>query len=313
MYNKRYNRENRGKIYIKYIQGEIIMFTLFTDTDTDITPIIAKEYGYKLISMPYTIDGKDTRPYEDFEEFDYETFYNTLRGGVLPTTSAISPEKYKEYFEPYLKEGQDILYVHFSASMSGTFNAMHIAIEELKEAYPERTVYTIDTKGITILSYNIVLEIGKLYKGGKSIEEIIDWANKNVDHYATYFFADNLKFFSRSGRVSNVSAAMGNLIGIKPIIYMNDEGQMTNIAKERGRKSATKKLMEYFDTLAVDPLNHHIIIGHTDALDLAKNLGDQLQEKYDHKLDIEYVVVNPTAGSHCGPDTIGICFFARHK
>jgi DegV family protein with EDD domain len=168
-------------------------------------------------------------------------------------------------------------------------------------------------QGTFELDQNVIDLEGYEEKHKRAIEEIIDWANKNVDHYATYFFADNLKFFSRSGRVSNVSAAMGNLIGIKPIIYMNDEGQMTNIAKERGRKSATKKLMEYFDTLAVDPLNHHIIIGHTDALDLAKNLGDQLQEKYDHKLDIEYVVVNPTAGSHCGPDTIGICFFARHK
>lgn len=289
------------------------MFTIFTDTDTDITPEVAEQYGYKLISMPYTIDGVETKPYEDFEKFDYETFYNTLRKGVLPTTSAISPEKYKEYFEPYLALGQDILYVHFSKAMSGTFNAMHIAIEELKEQYPNQTIYTIDTKGITILSYNIVVEIGKLYKDGKSIQEIMAWADTHVDHFATYFFADNLKFFSRSGRVSNVSAAMGNLIGIKPIIYMNEEGKMTNIAKERGRKSATKKLMECFETLAVDPLDHPIIIGHTDALNLAHNLGDLLQEKYENKLQIEYVVVNPTAGSHCGPDTIGICFYAKHK
>ena len=289
------------------------MYTLFTDTDTDITLEVAKKYGYKLISMPYIIDGKEVKPYEDFTIFDYPAFYNTLRKGLLPTTSAINPEKYKEYFEPYLAKGQDILYVHFSKAMSGTFNAMNIAIEELKEQYPNQTIYTIDTKGITILSYNIVLEIGKLYQEGKSIQEIIAWADEFVDHYATYFFADNLKFFSRSGRVSNVSAAMGNLIGIKPIIYMNEEGMMTNIAKERGRKSAIKKLIDYFDTLAIEPTKHHIIIGHTDALELAQNLGNQLQEKYDNMLDIEYVVVNPTAGSHCGPDTIGICFYAKHK
>lgn len=289
------------------------MFTLFTDTDTDMTLVEAKKYGYQLISMPYIIDEKEIKPYEDFEIFDYKTFYDELRKGALPTTCAINPEKYKKYFEPELAKGNDILYVHFSKAMSGTFNAMNIAIEELKEVYPERRIYTIDTKGITILSYNIVLEIGKLYKKGKKIEEILKWAEKNVEHYATYFFADNLKFFGRSGRVSNITAKMGNLIRIKPIIYMNEDGMMTNIGKERGRTSALNKLAGYFDDLAVDVYDHNIIIGHTDALALATKLGDKLQEKYENKLNIEYVVVNPTAGSHCGPDTIGISFYAKHK
>ena len=289
------------------------MFTLFTDTDTDITLLEAKKYGYKLISMPYVVDDKEVKPYEDFEVFDYEEFYNTLRKGALPTTCAINPEKYKEYFIDELAKGNDILYVHFSKAMSGTFNAMNIAIEELKEEYPDRTIYTIDTKGITILSLNIVKEIGELYLKGASLEEILKWADENVDHYATYFFADNLKFFGRSGRVSNVTAKMGNLIGIKPIIYMNDEGMMTNIGKERGRTSALNRLVEYFDALALDVYDHRIIIGHTDALALATKLGDKLQEKYENKLNIEYAVVNPTAGSHCGPDTIGISFYAKNK
>lgn len=289
------------------------MLKIFTDTDTDITLEEAKKYGYDLISMPYVIDDKEIKPYEDFEVFDYEEFYNVLRRGVLPTTCAINPEKYREYFEPTLAEGNDILYVHFSKAMSGTFNAMNIALEELKEEYPDRTVYTIDTKGITILSLNIVKEIGEMYLKGATVEEILKWAETEVDHYATYFFADNLKFFARSGRVSNVTAKMGNIIGIKPIIYMNDEGMMTNIGKERGRTSAMNKLIEYFDSLAIDVYNHRIIIGHTDALCLANKLGEKLQEKYDNKLNIEYAVVNPTAGSHCGPDTIGICFYAKHK
>ncbi|MBQ8293095.1 MAG: DegV family protein [Bacilli bacterium] len=289
------------------------MYTLFTDTDTDITLVEAKKYGYKLISMPYIVNDEEIKPYEDFEEFDYKTFYDTLRKGALPTTCAINSEKYKEYFKEELSKGNDVLYVHFSKAMSGTFNALNIAIEELKEEYPERTIYTIDTKGITILSLNIVKEIGEMYLSGASVEEILKWAEINVDHYATYFFADNLKFFGRSGRVSNVTAKMGNLIGIKPIIYMNDEGMMTNIGKERGRTSATNKLIEHFDELVCDPFNHRIIIGHTDALHLAEKLGNLLQEKYDNKLNIEYVVVNPTAGSHCGPDTVGISFYAKHK
>lgn len=289
------------------------MYTLFTDTDTDINKVEAEYYGYKLISMPYILNEKEIKPYEDFEEFDYKSFYNTLRKGSIPKTCAISPEKYREYFEPEFEKGNDILYVHFSKAMSGTFNAMNIAIEELKEMYPERKLYTIDTKGITILSYNIVKTIGGLKKEGKTLEEILEWAEKEVDHFATYFFADNLKFFKRSGRVTNVSATMGDIIGIKPIIYMNSDGQMTNIGKVRGRRAALNKLIQYVEELNVDIYNHSIVIGHTDALDLANELGKKLIEKYGNNLNIEYVVVNPTAGSHCGPDTIGVCFYAKHK
>lgn len=290
------------------------MFQLFTDTDTDITLEEAKKYGYKLISMPYsTSDEKTVYPYEDYDVFDSKSFYDMLRNGELTKTFAISPRKYIDYFEPILKEGKYILYVHFSKAMSGTFNAMNLAIEELKEKYPERSIYTIDTKGITILSNIIVKEIGDMYLKGKCIEEILEWSNKEVDHFATYFFADNLTFFKRSGRVSNVTATMGNIIGFKPIIYMDDNGTMTNIGKERGRIKAINKLIEYVDLLNVDILSHRVIIGHTDALELAQKLGKKLIEKYGPNLRIEYVVVNPTAGSHCGPDTVGVAFYAKHK
>ena len=107
------------------------MYTLFTDTDTDITPEVAARYGYKLISMPYTINGQEVRPYVDFKEFDYKTFYNKLRAGTIPTTSALSPVEYINYFEPEFAAGHDILYVHFSAAMSATFNSLRLAMEEL--------------------------------------------------------------------------------------------------------------------------------------------------------------------------------------
>lgn len=289
------------------------MLTLFTDTDTDFTLEDAKLYGYKMISMPYSIGDKEVKPYEDFLMFDYHQFYDELRRGVLPKTYAISPLVYRNYFEDEFKKGNDILYVHFSKAMSGTFNAMNIAVEELLEEYPERKFYTIDTKGITILSYNIVKEIGDLYLQGKNIDEILSWANENVDKFATYFYADNLDFFARSGRISNFKKIMGNFIGVKPIIYMDDNGTMTNIGKEKGSNKASKKLLEYFDELSIDRYDHRIIIGHTDALEKAHKLGGMLIDKYGGRLKIEYVVVNPTAGSHCGPDTVGICFYAKHK
>lgn len=290
------------------------MYTLFTDTDTDITPEVAKKYGYKLISMPYMVDGEEIFPYESFEEFDYHAFYEMLRKGVLPTTSGISPQRYIDYFEPEFKKGNDILYVHFSAAMSGTFDSMRLALEELKERYPDRTVYTVDTKGITLGSYNICLEIGDMYLAGKSIEEIQEWAKTEVDKFAVYFYADDLKFFARSGRVSGLAALFGGMVGIKPIIHMNSEGKMVTFSKARGRMNALNFIAEVVADIKEDDIfEHRIIISHSDALHLAEMFGDILRKRLGRDFPIEYAVVNPTAGSHCGPNAIGVSFHAKHR
>ena len=283
------------------------MLTLYTDTDTDITPAVAAEYGYKLISMPYSVDAKTVYPYVDFTEFDARTFYDMLRRGVLPTTSAISKERYLEYFEPELAAGNDILYVHFSRAMTVTFNAMDEAVAELRAKYPARRFEEIDTKGITTMSYAIVRAVGDQVKAGKTLDEVLTWAETEVDHYAMYFFADDLKFFRRSGRVSGLAATMGTLIGIRPIIYMSADGKMVSCGKEKGRVKAMEHL------LGDDIKHYRFYVGHTDAPELAKELGGMLQERFGADLAIEYVVCNPTAGSHAGPNGVAVCFHAKHR
>lgn len=289
------------------------MLVLYTDTDTDLTPEEAKKYGYKMISMPYIVNNKEIKPYVDFEKFDSKAFYNSLRNGLLPTTCALNSEEYKEYFEKEFKQGNDILYVHFSKAMTCTFDSMNLALEELKEIYPDRKVYTIDTKAITICSLNIVKEIGDMYLEGKSVEEILTWAATEVDHFAQYFYADNLKFFKRSGRVSNIAGIMGDLIGIKPIIHMSQDGKMVNVAKVKGRLKALQSLVKYMEELGEDINKHRIIIGHTDSEEIAKLLEEMIRDKFGNNLNIEYAVVNPTAGSHCGPDGVGVSFHCKHR
>ena len=289
------------------------MLKLFTDTDTDVDLEIAKKYGYNLISMPYSIEGKIIYPYVDFQKFEGHKFYESLRNGILPSTSGLNMDEYIAYFEPIFQAGDDILYVHFSSKMSSTFNNMNLAINELKEKYPERKFYTIDTKGITILSYLICLEIGKMYQEGKSIEEILAFADKEVLHYGLYFYADNLKFFKRSGRVNGISAFMGDILGIHPIIFIDNNGLMRSIGKERGRNRSLRKLALAVKKYGKDLQNHKIVIGHTDAIELANSLKEMLLAEIDDSLDIELVLVNPTAGCHCGPDGIGVAFYCTER
>ena len=288
------------------------MLKIYTDTDTDITPAIAAEYGYKLISMPYSIDAKTTYPYVDFETFDAHTFYDVLRGGVLPTTSAISKDQYMNYFIRDFVEGNDILYVHFSRAMTNTFDAMDQAVAKLKAMYPGTRFEEIDTKGITTISYNIVREVGDLYKAGKTLDEILEWARTEVDKFAMYFFADDLKFFRRSGRVSGLAATMGTLIGVRPLIHMSPEGKMVSVGTAKGRVKAMEFLVDKVGELGDDIQAHRICIGHTDAPDIAQEVGRMIEAKYGPQ-KIEYVDVNPTAGSHCGPNGVGVCFHAKNR
>ena len=289
------------------------MLKLFTDTDTDITPAVAAEYGYSLISMPYSIGAKTVYPYVDFETFDSRAFYDQLRSGVLPTTSAISKERYLAYFEPEFAAGNDILYVHFSRAMTNTFEAMDQAVAELKSQYPERRFEQIDTKGITTISYAIVRAVGDLFKEGKTLDEVLAWAQTEVDRYAMYFFADDLKFFRRSGRVSGLAATMGTLIGIRPIIYMSPEGKMVSCGKEKGRLKAMEHLVGKVAELGDEIKAHRFYVGHTDAPEIAEELGRMLKERFGEDLNIEYVVCNPTAGSHAGPNGVGVCFHAKQR
>lgn len=289
------------------------MTTVFVDTDCDVTPQFCKEHGFKLISMPYSINGEEVFPYESFDVFEYHEFYEKLRSGILPNTSSISEYKYREYFEPEFKAGNDILYIHFSPVLSCTFTVMNSLVEQLLEEYPGRKFETINTKTITVGALNIICEISDMLKAGKSIEEVKKWTDENAEHFPVYLFADDLKFFHHSGRVNGLSAVMGSILGIRPIIHIDSEGHFIVLGKERGRMKALQRIMDYIDELGDNIKEHRVIIGQADCSEIADKAIDMLRSKYGDDLKIEVIPVNPTAGSHCGPDTLGISFYAKHR
>lgn len=290
------------------------MLKLFTDTDCDITPAIAKEYDMTLISMPYTIGDEVFFPYESWDEFDSHAFYDLLRAGNMPSTSAQGEDVYIKAFEPVLAAGDDILYVHFSAAMSATFSSMEKAKETLLAKYPGRRIERVDTKGISALSFLIVTDLAKEAKKGKTMDELLAWANTEVDRYGIYFFADDLKFFKRSGRVSGLAAMMGTLVGIRPIIYIGEDGKMTSIGTERGRYKAMMRLLNYYKDLCDQKETGRICIAHTDNQELVDEFIEALHEEIpEFKGEIEVHLVNPTIGSHCGPDALGIAFHCSHR
>ena len=288
-------------------------YVLFVDSDCDVTLEEAKSYGAEFISMPYSEDDKEIYPYVDWKEFDHHHFYDRLRHGKMSTTSALNAENYKAYFRPFFEKGLDILYAHFSSAMSASFGYMQKGVEELLEEFPERKFYEIDAKGITIGAYSLIREIMKRYKEGYSAEQLVKYGEDNVQKFAVYFFADNLKFFARSGRVKGITALMGNIFGVRPLIYMNEEGKMVSIGKAKGRTKALEALVQYVEDLGEDLKDYPVVIASADNEELSHALGDMIKEKFGEDIHIDYLQVNPTAGAHCGPDTVGISFRAKHR
>ena len=289
------------------------MLHIFVDSDCDITKAQAEEYGVTLISMPYFIGEKEVYPYVDFEEFEPHAYYNMLRGGTIPTTAALSPANYKEIFEPAFANGDEILYIHFSSAMSLTFDNMEKAIKELKEKYPNVRFEHFDTMSMTTGAYVIVKEMLERYKKGYTMDELIKWGEEERQHFACYFFADDLKFFKNSGRVSGFSAFMGGMIGIKPLININDKGIMGSFGKAIGQANALKTMVKFVEDLGDDIKNYTFVVGHTDAPLLVKKMCEMLKAKFGEDLNIEKVPCNPTAGAHSGPGGVAVAFHAKHR
>ena len=193
------------------------------------------------------------------------------------------------------------------------FKNLDVAVSELLAKYPDRRIELIDTKGITLGSLSLCIQAGELYLQGKSIDEIIEWSKKSVGESAFYFFADNIQFFKKSGRVQGFAAFMGGMLMVKPIIYIGDNGKMTSIDKAFSRKKAVDKILGYMAEIQDDIKNYPVIIAHCDCLEIAESIASELRATYGDDLKIDITYVNPTAGAHCGPDSVGITFHAKQR
>lgn len=290
------------------------MVVYFCDTNCDVTFKDAKNLGFKLISMPYTINGNEYFPFTNEDEFNYHEFYDFLRNCKnLPSTSGLSVEKYIEYFKEEFEKGNDICYFHFSGKMSGTFNAMRLAIEELQETHKDRKFYNIDLKSITVLGYAQLYELSKLIKENKNIDEILDIYHTKIEsHFALMAFSDDLKFFKKSGRLNGISATLGSLINAKPIISINDEGLMNSIDKAIGRKKAINKIIENIKILE-DKINEYtVFITHSDCLPFVEEMKKSLINEFGN-LDFKVINISPTTGVHCGPSCLGVAFHSKRR
>lgn len=285
------------------------MYQLFCDSNCELWHTDVKALGLNVIRMPYVLDGEEYF-YDMGENTDFKAFFDKMRGGSVPKTSALNEYAYTEYFEPVLARGEDIYYVTFSHEMSGTFNAMKNVIAQLKEKYPEREIRYKDTKSISLGSGLSIYYAAQKYKNGATMDELDAYLDELIPHVGVYFVVDDLTYLYRGGRVSGVSKVMGNLLGIKPVLHINNEGKIINVNKVKGFKKALDALLSYMRTMGSDLDKYKVYVLHADCENTGEDFVRSIKNEFGD-LDVTLQPVGPVIGAHCGPGTLGLVFHAK--
>lgn len=286
-------------------------FVIITDSGCDLSLELVKSLNVKYIGLVCNLNEREI--IEDFGRgLSYREFYDEIRKGASPSTSQINSFRFCIEFEKYVKENVDILYISLSSALSGTYNSAIIAREQILEKYPNASISIFDSKAASSGQGFLVYKAAKLREMGKSKEYIVKWLEENHNRLCHYFTVDDLQHLKRGGRVSALSAGIGSLLNIKPVLYVDEEGRLIPFYKARGKKQALRKLFENLETHLTEDTLEDIFISHSDNLEAAESLANMIKEKYKVKnIVINYIGL--VIGSHTGAGTVALYFLGTHK
>ena len=282
-------------------------YVIFTDSACDLKPELLSQWGVPYRSLTFRFDG-DEKEYSN-DDMSVVDFYDRMRAGGVAKTAAVNAEAFMEMFEGALKEGKDVLYLGFSSGLSTTYNSARIASIELKEKYPEAKIIVVDTLAASAGEGLMVYLTVEQKKSGATIEQAEAFARGLVARMGIWFTVDDLVYLKRGGRVSPTAAFVGNLLGIKPVLYMDNEGHLIPVSKIRGRRNAIAAMADKYTEKAIDKANGTVFISHSSCEADAKLLADMLKER--HGVEVKVITdVGPVIGAHSGPGTLALFFVA---
>lgn len=285
-------------------------YIVFTDSCCDVSPQLLQKWGVLFADMTFTFEG-ESREYISTDIPNAE-FYERMRQGAVAKTAAINADAFMRAFEPILHEGKDVLYVAFSSGLSTTVNSAHMAAEELKETYPERKIVIVDTLAASAGGGLMVYMAVAKKNEGVTIEENAAYLESLVAHHCIWFTVDDLEYLKRGGRVSPLVALAGSLMGIKPVLQMDDEGHLIKVSTARGRKKAIEALANKYAELSYEEKDTPIFISHAQCKADANLLADILRQRHDAEVTL-ITEIGPVIGSHAGPGTLALFFIGKHR
>lgn len=285
-------------------------YVIFTDSCCDIKPELLEKWGVACGDMTYSFEGED-QIYTN-RDMTTDEFYNRMRDGGSAKTAAINVAAFTEAFTPILAEGKDILYVAFSSALSTTVNSAHLAAEELKEAYPDREIVIVDTLAASAGGGLMVYMAVAKKREGATLAENAEYIRSLLPGLCVWFTVDDLEYLKRGGRVSSLAALAGGLLGIKPILKMDDAGRLIKESTIRGRKKSLEVLADRYTELSNEDKNTPVFISHAQCEADARALADLLMQR--HGVEVTLITdIGPVIGSHTGPGAVALFFLGQHR
>lgn len=285
-------------------------YIILTDSGTDFTEELVKECDVVKIELSIIIEGEDPKPNNTV---DNKELYSLLRAKKKATTSAINVEDFKNVMRKYLDEGKDILYLGFSSGLSSTYHAGKLACEELSEEYPERRLCAVDTLCASLGQGLLVYHAAKMRLDGKNMDEVKEFAESNKLKLCHWFTVDDLFFLKRGGRVSAATAVLGTVLGIKPIMHVDNNGKLVKVGTVKGRRASIDALCEKAKTSAIDVKNKLVaFISHGDCEEDAKYLAEKVKREVGFK-EVIIGYVGSVIGSHSGPGTLALFYLGAER
>lgn len=286
-------------------------FVVMSDSSCDLPDSLVKKYNIELI--PYYVSFDQNNYYKERVQLAIKDFYHKLRtDNLFPKTSLPSVDDYMNAFSPLIKEGKGIICFCLTTKFSGSYQAAVNAKNILLEEYPNAQIEVINSIQATAGQGLVVMQAAKMQKAGYSLKEIVEKIEILKESARITFFVDTLEYLEKGGRIGKVSALIGGVLNFKPLIVVKN-GELIPYGKIRGRKKATKKIIEMAEEIITDDLsNYEFCIAHSDCLDDAENLRKLLEKEWDIELDYPFFEIGTTIGTNTGPDVIGICFIKKY-
>lgn len=285
-------------------------YVILTDSGCDIHDDILKGWGVGYKSLTFKFNG-DENEYSN-SDIPIKDFYNRMREGSVAKTAAINTEDFSSMFEKYLANGTDVLYLGFSSGLSNTFNASRLAASALAEKYPDRKIINIDTLAASAGQGMLVYFAVRKKNEGASIDEVAEYIESVKLKLCHFFTVDDLVYLKRGGRVSPTIAFVGGLLGIKPILHVDNDGHLINIGKVRGRRVSVKTLADKYAELAENKKDGTVYISHGDCYEDAEALANIIRDTHGAKVEI-ITDVGAVIGAHSGPGTLALFFVGTHR
>ncbi|MBQ2565050.1 MAG: DegV family protein [Oscillospiraceae bacterium] len=287
-------------------------YIIATDSSSNIPREIVKKLEIPVLPFHYTMDGEEYRETLLEEEVQRRAFFAAMRINVEVKTSLINFNEFEEFFEPFLKEGKDLLYIGMSSGISSTFNNAEMAAEELREAYPDRKIELVDTKNASLGEGLPVLRAYAMRDEGKDIETVAEALRDLVPRMRGSFMVDDIMYLKHTGRVSGVVAVAGKALGIRPLLRGDDDGHIVQAGKSRGKKAALNALLDDFNAHVLPDSHQQVAVAHCDDEESAQYMAEKMLENP----AVDDVIIEwyeSVTGSHLGPGSVAIFYEADHR